>query len=196
MQNLTNRPSFKTDSHGPYKLNLYYPLPRKSVSVNLSFPAQMCNLSNSDQNECMGIALLHAENKDTLTCQNVTFLLRKKSIQKFTSQNWKQNMLPQNLDAKYAPKISRHWNWMKNMLHNFMSLKLDAKISCKICRQWTKCQNHPTSDTIATMKIRWPLLSCVVKTVEGDFLFTGLPLQIWAILQRKKKIWMIHMYEY
>ena len=56
--------------NGPYKSNLYYPLPRKSGSTILSFPAQMCNLSNSDQKECMGIALQQG-NKDTE--RNFTF---------------------------------------------------------------------------------------------------------------------------
>ena len=32
------------------------------------------------------------------------------------SQNQKQNVLPQNLDAKYAPKNSRHWNSMQNLV--------------------------------------------------------------------------------
>ena len=36
-----------------------------------------------------------------------------------------------------------------------------------------------------TMEIRWPVLPCVVKTVEGDLRFAGLPLQIWANSQRK-----------
>ena len=61
-------------SREPNNLNLYYPLPRKSGSTNLSFPAQMCNLSNSDQKECMGIALHHAGNKDIyLQERNFTF---------------------------------------------------------------------------------------------------------------------------
>ena len=99
-------------SREPYKLNLYYPLPRKSGSTNLSFPAQMCNLSNSDQKECMGIALHHAGNKDTFTCQNVTLHFMQKLSAKicrkrFMSQNQKQLILAQTLDAKYAPKISR-----------------------------------------------------------------------------------------
>ena len=38
-----------------------------------------------------------------------------------------------------------------------------------------------------TMEIGWPVLSLVVKTVEGDFRFTGLPIQIWANSQIKKK---------
>ena len=101
------------NSREPYNLNLYYPLPRKSGSIYLNFPAQMCNLSNSDQKECMGIALHHAGNKDTFTCQNVTLHFIQKFCAKlcrkmFTSQNQKQNILPQNLDAKYAPKNSRH----------------------------------------------------------------------------------------
>ena len=105
MQKLTPR-----NSHEPYNLNFYYPLPRKSGSAYLSFPAQMCNLSNSDQKECMGIALHHAGNKDTFTCQNVTLYFMQKFsakiyCKKFMSQNQKQNILPQNLDAKYAPKI-------------------------------------------------------------------------------------------
>ena len=72
--NLTDRHA-KTDAKvltRPYNLNLYYPLPRKSGSIYLSFPAQMCNLSNSNQKECMDIALHHAGNKDTFTFQNVT----------------------------------------------------------------------------------------------------------------------------
>ena len=97
----------------PYILNLYYPLPRKSGSTNLSFPAQMYNLSNSDQKECMSIALHHAGNKGTFTCQNVTLHLMQKFSakicrKKFMSKNQKQNILPQNLDAKYVPKIPRH----------------------------------------------------------------------------------------
>ena len=51
MQILSDRASCKTDAKVltiPYKLNLYYPLPRKFGSTNLNFPAQMCNLSNSD----------------------------------------------------------------------------------------------------------------------------------------------------
>ena len=108
MQKLTPR-----YSREPYNLNLYYPLPRKPGSIHLSFPAQMCNLSNSDQKECMGIALHHAGNKDTFTCQNVTLHFMQKFSAKicrkrFMSQNQKQNILPQNLDAKYAPKNSRH----------------------------------------------------------------------------------------
>ena len=100
-------------SREPYNLNLYYLFPRKSGSTNLSFPAQMCNLSNSDQKECMDIALHHAGNKDTFTCQNVTsHFMQNFSAEicrkKFMPQNQKQNILPQNLDAKYAPKISRH----------------------------------------------------------------------------------------
>ena len=96
------------------------PLPRKSGSIYLSFTAQMCNLSNFDQKECMGIALHHAGNKDTFTCQNVTLhfmqIFSAKICSKmFMSQNQKQNILPQNLDAKYAPK-------------KFTPLKLDAKI--------------------------------------------------------------------
>ena len=100
-------------SREPYNLNLYYPLPRKSGSINLSFPAQMCNLSNSDQKECTSIALHHAGNKNTFTCQNVTLYFVQNSVQKYAAKrlchkNQKQNILPQNLDAKYAPKTSRH----------------------------------------------------------------------------------------
>ena len=96
-------------------MNLYYPLPRKSGSTILSFPVQMFNLSNSDQKECMGIALQQG-NKDTFTCQNVTLHFTQKfraniCRKKFTSQNKKQHiLLPQTLDAKYAPKITHHWN--------------------------------------------------------------------------------------
>ena len=118
--NLTDRHA-KTDAKvltRPYNLNLYYPLPRKSGSIYLSFPAQMCNLSNSEQKECMGIALHHSGNKDTFTCQNVTLHFMQKFSakicrKKFMSQNQKQNILPQNLDAKYAHKNSRHLNWMQ-----------------------------------------------------------------------------------
>ena len=125
----------------PYNLNLYYPLPRKSGSIYLSFPAQMCNLSNSDEKECMGIALHHAGNKDTFTLQNVTLHFMQKFSakiqckimpqkvyvtkseakyitpkfgckicpQKFTPLKLDaKNILPQNLDAKYVPKNSRH----------------------------------------------------------------------------------------
>ena len=63
----------------------------------------------------MGITLHHAGNKDTFTCQNVTLhfmqkLSAKICRKKFMSQNQKQNILPQNLDAKnlvkyYAAKI-------------------------------------------------------------------------------------------
>ena len=88
-------------------------MPRKSGSTNLSFPAQMCNLSNYAQKERMGIALHHAGNKDTFTWQNVTLHFMQKfsakiCCKKFMPQNQKQNILPQNLDAKYAPKISHH----------------------------------------------------------------------------------------
>ena len=85
MQNLSNRPSCKTDAKvltRSYNLNLYYPLQRKSGSIHLSFPAQMCNLSNSDQKECMGIALHHAGNKDTFTWLNVTLHF----MQKFSAK--------------------------------------------------------------------------------------------------------------
>ena len=126
-------------SREPYKLNLYYPLPRKSRSTNLSFPAQMCSLSNSDQKKCMGIALHHAGNKDTLTCQKVTYILRKNSVQKYAAKS-----LCHKIRSKiYYPKIwmqnmppKFHASWLKNMLQNVISSKLDAKSSKIFC-----CQN-------------------------------------------------------
>ena len=41
--------------------------------------------------------------------------------------------------------------------------------------------------TGVTMEIRWPVLLCIVKTVEDDFRFTGLPLKIWANSQKEQK---------
>ena len=41
-------------------------LPRKSGSIYLSFPAQMCSLSSSNQRECKDIALHHVGNNGTL----------------------------------------------------------------------------------------------------------------------------------
>ena len=96
----------------------------------------MCNLSNSDQKECMGIALHHAGNKDTFTCQNVTLhFMRKFSAQmcrkKFMTQNQKQNILPKNFDAKYAPKISRHWSWMQNLVKYYAAKICISKFNAK-----------------------------------------------------------------
>ena len=120
----------------PYNLNLYYPLPRKSGSVHLSFPAQMCNLSNSDQKECMGIACHHAGNKDTFTCQNVTLHFMQKFSakicrKKFMSQNQKQNILPQNLDAKYAPKIHAIEIGCKNLVRYYATKICTSKFNAK-----------------------------------------------------------------
>ena len=36
------------------------------------------------------------------------------------------------------------------------------------------------STRTVTMEIRWPVLPCLVKTIDGDFRFIGHPLQIWA----------------
>ena len=112
MQNLSNRPSCKTDATiltRTYNLNLYYPLPRKSGSINLSFPAQMCNLSNSNQKECMGIALHHAGNKDTfyLPERNFTFYA------KIQCKNMPQKVYVAKSEAKY----------------------ITQKFGCKICPQ-------------------------------------------------------------
>ena len=40
------------------------------------------------------------------------------------SQNQKQIILPQNLDAKYAPKNSRHWNWMQKNIVKYYAAKI------------------------------------------------------------------------
>ena len=120
--NLTDRHA-KTDAKvltRPYNLNLYYPLPRKSGSYYLSFPAQMCNLSNSDQKECMGIALHHAGNKDTFTRQNVTLHF----TQKFNAKLCRKKFMSQKSEAKYiTPKFE-----CKICPQKFTPLKLDAKI--------------------------------------------------------------------
>ena len=81
MQNLSSRPSCKTDAKvltRTLQFKFVLSIVKKTRSANLSFPAQMCNLSNSDQKECMGIALHHAGNKDTFTCQNITLHFRQK----------------------------------------------------------------------------------------------------------------------
>ena len=122
----------------------------------------MCNLSNSDQKECMGIAFHHAGNKDTFTCHIVTYILRKKNQCKNIPQNvyvtkleakyiipnfgckiCPQGLTPLKLDAKYYPKFG-----CKICPQSVTPLKLDAKyaskfyvieiglkILCKICRQ-------------------------------------------------------------
>ena len=116
-------------SREPYNLNLYYPLPRKSGSIHLSFPAQMCNLSNSDQKECMGIALHHAGNKDTFTCQNVTLHF----MQKFSAKICRKKSVTKS-EAKYiTPKFG-----CKICPQKLTPLKLDAKnlvkyYAAKIC---------------------------------------------------------------
>ena len=43
------------------------------------------------------------------------------------SKNQKQNILPQNLDAKYAPKNSRHWNWMQKPKPKFVGTELMSR---------------------------------------------------------------------
>ena len=48
----------------------------------------------------------------------------------------------------------------------------------------TNCNNGINFDSV-TMEIRWPVLPCVVKTVEGDFRFAG-PLKIWTNSQQNK----------
>ena len=117
-------------SREPYKLYLYYPLQRKSGSTNLSFPAQMCNQSNSDQKECMSIALHHAGNKNTFTCQNLkrnfTFYA------KIQCKNVPQKVYATKSEGKYiTPKFG-----CKICPQNFTPLKLDAKSSKILC-----CQN-------------------------------------------------------
>ena len=139
MQNLSTDRHTKTDAKvltRHYNLNLYYPLPRKSGSIYLSFPTQMCNLSNSDEKECMGIALHHAGNKDTFTRQNVTLHFTQKinaklCHKKFMSQNQKQNILPQNLDAKYAPKIHAIEIGCKNLVKHYATKICTSKFNAK-----------------------------------------------------------------
>ena len=139
MQNLSNRPSCKTDAKvltRPYNLNLYYPLPRKSGSIHLSFPAQMCNLSNYDQKECMGIALHHAGNKDTCTCQNVTLHFMQKFSakicrKKFMSQNQKQNILPLIWMQNMPPKIHAIEIGCKNLVKYYAAKICTSKFNAK-----------------------------------------------------------------
>ena len=47
------------------------------------------------------------------------------------SQNQKQNILPQNLDAKYAPKNPRHWNWMQNLVKYYAAEICISKYKAK-----------------------------------------------------------------
>ena len=105
-------------SREPYNLNLYYPLLRKSGSVHPSFPAQMCNLSNSDHEECMGIALHHAGNKDiNLPERNFTFYA------KIPCKNMPQKVYVAKSEAKHiTPKFG-----CKICPQKFTPLKLDAK---------------------------------------------------------------------
>ena len=131
MQNLSNGLSCKTDAKAltrPYNLNLYYPLPRKSGSIYLSFPAQMCNLSNFDQKECMGIALHHAGYKDTFTCQNVTLHF----MQKFSAKYATKSLCHKIRSKIYYPKI-----WMQNMPPKIHAIETGCKKSSKILC----CQN-------------------------------------------------------
>ena len=77
------------------------------------FPAQMCNLSNSSQRECMGIALHRAGNKGALNLTECSIHLYKNVMQicrqKCTSLQCMQNMLPKitsiNLMQNVLPQI-------------------------------------------------------------------------------------------
>ena len=135
MQKLTPR-----YSREPYNFNLYYPLPRKSGSIHLSFPAQMCNVSNSDQKECMGIALHHAGNKDTFTCQNVTLHF----MQKISAKKYAAKRLCHKIRSKiYYPKI-----WMQNMPPKIHAIEIGCKnlvkyYAAKICTSKFNAKPNP-----------------------------------------------------
>ena len=106
-------------SREPYNLNLYFPLPRKSGSANFNFPVQMCNLSNSDQKECTGIALHHAVNKVTFTCQNETL----HCVQKFSAKNAAKRLCHKIRSKLYYPKI-----WMQNIPIKIYAIEIGGKI--------------------------------------------------------------------
>ena len=100
-------------SHGPYELNLYYPLPRKSGSiilVSLLIYVQPVEFRSKGMHghrtsSCRKQGHINLPERNLHFTQKFNAKICRK---KFTSQNWKQTILPQNLDTKYTPKISRH----------------------------------------------------------------------------------------
>ena len=84
----------------------------------------------------MGNVLHHAGNKDTFTCQNVTLHFMQKFSakicrKKFMSQNQKQNILPQNLDVKYAPKIHAIETECKSLVKYYAAKICTSKFNAK-----------------------------------------------------------------